>query len=494
MTNELNLLIDGEYRSAGDGATFDSRSPIDGATIGRVASATDDDVETTVRAAQRAFAEWSTTSYAERRRVLLGAAVYLEENASRLRERMAAEVGLPVAFAAMNIAEAAATLREAAAVTSLPTGQVLPSHDPATSNLSMRVPAGVVLAIVPWNAPLILAARSTAIAVAVGNTVIIRPSEEAPYSAGHLLAEALLAAGAPAGTVNVLTSAPGQGARLIRSLIEHPLVRRIVFIGSTIVGRKIAALAGEFLTPAVMELGGKNATIVLEDADLDWAADTILFASLGFGGQICMATDRIIVPEVIADDLTERLVRRVNALAIGDPRDPATFYGPLINSKAVNHFSDLVADAVAHGARALTGDGSADGLYARPVILEGVDRAARLYYEESFAPIVAVHRVPDEAAAVRLANDSEMGLIGSVLSADEGRALRVAGEMHAGAIHVNGASIGDEPHVPFGGIGMSGQGRLGGLESVYAFTEQRTIYVHGARFGLPILKDRIPSR
>lgn len=492
MTAQVQLLIDGEYRDASDGGSFASTSPIDGSVIAAVASATESDIEDAVRAAHRAFQEWSSSSYLHRRRVFLSAADYLEAHADRFTALLTAEVGLPGQFATMNISEAAATLREAAAVTSLPIGEVLPSHDPSTSNLNMRVPAGVVLSIVPWNAPLILAARSTAIAVAVGNTAIIRPSEEAPQTAGHILAEALTAAGAPPGTVNVLTSAPGRGAAVISRLIEHPLVRRVVFIGSTTVGRKIAALAGEYLTPAVMELGGKNATIVLEDADLDAAADTLVFASLGFGGQVCMCTDRIIVPEAVADEFTSRFVARVNSLKIGDPREPDTFYGPLVNSKAVTHYRELVLDALAAGADALSGTGQVDGLYARPVVLGNVPRSARIFHEEAFSPIVAIHRVDSEAEAIRQANDSELGLIGSVLSGDPDRALRVASEMQAGAIHVNGPSIGDEPHVPFGGIGLSGQGRLGGLESVRAFTEQRTLYVHGARYGVPILKS--PAR
>lgn len=488
MPADIKLLIDGEYVDASDGVAFESVSPVDGRTIARVASASHSDVDRAVAAAHHAFEEWSRTSYLERRQVFLDAADYLEQRADEFTELLTAEVGLPVFFARMNIGEAAATLREAASLTSLPIGEVLPSHDPQSSNLNMRVPAGVVLTIVPWNAPLILAARSTAIAVAVGNTAIIRPSEEAPQTAGHLLASALVHAGAPAGVISVLSSAPGQGRETITRLIANPAVRRVVFIGSTDVGRKIAAVAGSHLTPAVMELGGKNASIVLDDVDIDEAANTLVGAAFGFGGQVCMATDRIIVSDRIADELVARLTDRVRALKIGDPRDPQTFYGPLINRKAVDHFRGLVGDAVAHGARLLVGTGETDGLYAEPVVLEDLDQSARLYHEEAFSPVVAVHRVGSEAEAIRLANDSDMGLIGAVLSGDPGHALQIAAEMNAGAVHVNGSSIGDEPHVPFGGIGLSGQGRLGGHESVRAFTEQRTLYLHGARYGIPILR------
>ncbi len=493
MSEDIRLLIDGQYVDASDGGTYESVSPIDGRTIARVASATNNDVDRAVAAAQTAFEEWSGTSYVDRRRVFLDAATYLEQDVDAVTELLAAEVGLPVFFARMNIAEAAATLREAAALTSLPIGEVLPSHDAQSSNLNMRVPAGVVLTIVPWNAPLILAARSTAIAVAVGNTAIIRPSEEAPQTAGHVLASALMHAGAPAGVISVLSSAPGRGRETINRLIANPSVRRVVFIGSTGVGRQIAAVAGSHLTPAIMELGGKNASVVLDDVDLDQAADTVVSAAFGFGGQVCMATDRIIVTDRIADDLIGRVTDRVRALQIGDPRNPTTSYGPLINRKAAEHFRDLVRDALAHGATSLLGDGETDGLYAPPVILEGVSTSARLYYEEAFSPVVAIHRVTSEAEAIRQANDSEMGLIGAVLSSDPGHALQVAAEMTVGAVHVNGSSIGDEPHVPFGGVGLSGQGRLGGQESLRAFTEQRTFYLHGTRHGIPILKGPVAT-
>ena len=483
MTDSVQLLIDGEQAAPADGAYYDCCSPSTSQVAARVAAAGPADAERAVAAAQQAFPSWHRTPYSERRRVLLAAADHLEGAAQRIQASMAVETGATLAWSGMNVAEAAATLREAAGLTSAAIGDVLPAHDGDSTNLSLRVPAGVVLAIVPWNAPLVLAARSLAIALAVGNTVVVRPSEHAPVSAGHVLADALTAAGAPPGVINVVTTSPERAPEVIRALIAHPAVRRVVFIGSTPVGRKIAALAGEHLTPAVLELGGKNPTVVLEDADLDQAADTLLHAAFANTGQVCMATDRVIVARPVLDGLAGRLASRAAALRTGDPRDPATDLGPLINAGGAQRFRDLVSDALALGATALSGTGQTDGLLAEPVVLVGVPDGARLHHEEAFSPVVVLHAADDDADAVRQANDTDFGLIASVLSGDAAHAWRVAEQLHAGAVHVNGSSVGDEPHVPFGGLGLSGYGRLGGVESVRTFTEQRTLYLHGLRLG-----------
>ncbi|TXN29462.1 aldehyde dehydrogenase family protein [Lacisediminihabitans profunda] len=488
MTASLKLLVDGQYVDASNGRTFQKLSPVTGDVIADVAAASLVDVENAIRAASDAFDRWSGTPFTERRRVLLTAADYLESRVGEITDEMASETGSTARWAGMNTAEACATLREAAGLTSTSTGELLPSHDPASSNLSVRVPAGVVLAIVPWNAPLVLAARSVAIALAVGNTVVLRPSEESPNAAGHLLADALMHAGIPSGVINVLTSAPGEGREVIRAAIAHPHVRRVVFIGSTLVGRQLAEVAGNHLTPTVMELGGKNPTIVLDDADLDVAADQLVFSSFANSGQVCMATDRIIASGRIYDELVHRLVARSNGLVVGDPRKTITDLGPLINERAASQFRHLVRDAESTGAVRLTGSGDTDGLYATPVMLAGLSKTAQLFYEEAFSPIVSVQRAIDENDAIRQANDTEFGLIASVLSGDAGHAWNVANRIRAGAVHVNGPSVGDEPHVPFGGVGMSGFGRLGGIDSIRTFTEQRTLYLHGVSLAVPILK------
>lgn len=487
MVQLQDLFIAGQSRPSSSGLRFEDRSPVTGDVYREVAAAGVEDARSAVEAAANAFPAWAATAPDRRRSVLLRAADLLEAESALHRETFALETGSTAAWAGMNVHEAAATLREAAGLTSAPVGELLPSSQPATLNVSRRVPAGVVLAIIPWNAPLVLAARATAIAMAVGNTVVLRPSEEAPITAGFLLADALRRAGLPDGVLNVLStgpgSGPGSGPAPIAAMIEDPRVRRVVFIGSTAVGRRIGELAGRNLVPAVLELGGKNATIVCDDADLEQWVPQLAFASFANSGQICMCTDRIIVHHSRADELTERLAAAAQAMSVGDPRLDATDLGPLINLRAATSFRDLVLDAVDHGADVRSGGPEVDGLYARPTVLANLATSARLYHQESFSPVVSIHPVADDQEALRVANDTEYGLVGSVIAADPARAEGVAAGLHAGAVHVNGPSVGDEPHVAFGGLRASGYGRLSGMESVRTFTDQRTFYLHGRTAG-----------
>lgn len=486
MTRVQDLFIDGEYRPATNGRRFQDLSPISGEVYREVAAAATSDATAAVDAAAGAFRTWSRTSPAERRRVLLRAADLLESEIETHRSMFACETGSVRGWADMNVREAASTLREAAGLTTTAVGELLPSNETGTLNVSSRVPAGVVLAIVPWNAPLILAARSFAIAVALGNTVVIRPSEEAPLAAGFVLADTLRRAGLPVGVVNVVSTGPAEGPQVIAELIADPRVRRVVFIGSTAVGRKIAEIAGRHLTPTVLELGGKNSTIVRADADLDIWVPAIAFSAFANSGQVCMCTDRIIVHRSKAAELADRLAAHAESMVVGDPLDAETDLGPLINSRAAANFRDLVGDAVRCGARLLAGGPETDGSYARPTVISQLPREAALYHREAFSPVVSIHPVADDEEAVAVANDTEYGLVASVVSSDTARAEALAQRVRAGAVHVNGPSIGDEPHVAFGGLGASGFGRLGGQESVRTFTEQRTFYLHdrGGLFGV----------
>ncbi|MET0450982.1 MAG: aldehyde dehydrogenase family protein [Mycobacterium sp.] len=481
MPEDYGLLIDGRRQAAQDHTTFPDISPVTGGTVAHIAAAAEPDGDRAVEAAARALPGWSGASFTHRRAVLLRAADLLEAERDEHRAMFALETGSTAQWADMNVGEAANTLREAAGLASAPIGTILPSHDPAALNLSERRPAGVVLAIVPWNAPLILAARSIAIALAVGNTVVIRPSELAPITAGFLLADVLHRAGLPAGVVNVVTCAPGGGQTLIESMIANPAVRRVVFIGSTPVGRSIARVAGEHLTPSVMELGGKNSTLVLADADLDAVAPMVAMASFANSGQVCMCTDRVLVHHSLADELAQQLSALASTLRVGDPRDRDTGLGPLINDGGVQNFVALVSDALARGGTAMTGGPERDDLYVTPTVLTGVPFDADITTRESFSPVVAIQPVSSDEHAIELANSTEFGLIASVLSTDPTRAQRVARQLNVGAVHINGPSVGDEPHVPFGGVGASGFGRLGGAESVHMFTEQKTLYLHDSR-------------
>jgi len=368
-------------------------------------------------------------------------------------------------------------LREAAAQAYGAVGEVIPSDLPGVLAMGIRQPAGVVGALAPWNAPVILGVRAVAMPLAYGNTVVLKASEECPR-VHAAIARVLVDAGFPAGVVNLIVNDPGDAPDVVDELIAHPAVRRINFTGSTRVGRIIAEKAGRHLKRVLLELGGKAPMVVLDDADLDEAAAAANFGAFFHQGQICMSTERIVVDRSVADDLCGRLADRASALVVGDPREPSTQIGPMINAAAVERVSALVDDARSHGAEVLTG-GSADGLRYAPTVLSGVTPDMRLYGEESFGPVVTVVPVSGIDEAVRVANDTEYGLSGAVFGADVPRAFDVARRLETGICHVNGATVHDEPQMPFGGVKASGFGRFGGRAALEEFTELRWITVGG---------------
>jgi acyl-CoA reductase-like NAD-dependent aldehyde dehydrogenase len=311
--------------------------------------------------------------------------------------------------------------------------------------------------------------------LAYGNTVVLKASEVCPRTHAAVV-RALVDAGLPAGTINLITNAPEDAADVVDELIAHPATRRVNFTGSSKVGRIIAEKAGRHLKRVLLELGGKAPMIVLGDADLDQAAAAASFGAFLHQGQICMSTERIIADRSIAASLTEKLTERASALPVGDPRESGTAIGPLINADAVQRVSGLVEDARAKGARVLSG-GQADGPCFPPTVLAGVTPKMRLYGEESFGPLVAVIEVdgPDEAVAV--ANDTEYGLSAAVFSQNVPAALELAQRIESGICHVNDTTVHDEPQMPFGGVKASGWGRFGGRAALEEFTELRWITV-----------------
>jgi acyl-CoA reductase-like NAD-dependent aldehyde dehydrogenase len=343
----------------------------------------------------------------------------------------------------------------------------------------------VVGALSPWNAPLVLGIRSIAIPLAVGNTVVMKPSEDAPITCGLLLADVLAEAGLPPGALNVVTNDLADAGDVVSALIADPRVRMVNFTGSTDVGRIIGVQAAQHLKPAVLELGGKNPLLVLQDADLDLAVDAAVFGAFMNSGQICMCTDRIIIDRTLVDAFTPRYVERVEALAVGDPADPATIVGPLINQRGARRVSALIKDAASKGAALLTGDGAIEGpngTLIRPVVLTDVRPDMDIYASEIFGPAVVIHPVDSTQAAIDLANDTEYGLTGGVISGDVNAALDVASRVRSGVIHINDQGIADEPMAPFGGVKNSGYGKFGGTAGVESFTEQRWVTIqHSGR-------------
>ncbi|MEV0407172.1 aldehyde dehydrogenase family protein [Actinoallomurus sp. NPDC050550] len=474
MTVKRALLIDGRDVPARSGRTTEDRGPCTGEVYALVAAADAEDVRAAVGAAHAAFPRWAATPPSARRALLMSAADLLESRLAEFSNIMLNETGGTRAWARVNVKVTADQMRQAATAATAPAGHLPATDRTGQWSLAVREPAGVVAAIVPWNAPLILCARTIMVALAVGDTVVLRPSEDAPITSGLFLADVLRDAGLPDGALNVVTNDRDDAPAVIEALIADPRVRRVAFTGSTAVGRIVGRLAGEHLKPAALELGGKNPIIVCEDADLDHAVSAIAYAKFQNSGQVCLAVDRIILNRAIAGEFTTRFVEKAASLRQGDPADPDTVIGPLINERAVERIAALVDDAVGKGARTLLG-GGADGRNYPVTVLDGLTPEMRVYHEETFGPVASLYTVADDDAAVALANDTDYGLTSAVFTRDTARALSIARRLRHGSAHVNAHTIQEEPQAPIGGIKDSGFGAFGGPQEIDFFTEARWI-------------------
>jgi acyl-CoA reductase-like NAD-dependent aldehyde dehydrogenase len=474
------LLIGGEWVPAGEGRTYLKADPFTGAVVTEAAAASRADAHAAADAAGAAFAAWSATPPAERRALLTAAGDLLEQRAQEIAATMTAEVGATFGWGIFNCTLAAGILRYAAGQAHEVGGELIPSDIPGVTAMGVRQPAGVVVGIAPWNAPVILATRAVATPLAFGNTVVLKASEECPRTHAAVV-RALVDAGVPAGAINLITNDPADAAGVVEELIAHPAVRRITFTGSTKVGKIIAKTAAEHLKRTLLELGGKAPMVVLADADLDEAANAASFGAFMNAGQICMSTERLVVDRSVVDALADKLADRAGALTVGDPRDGETQIGPVVNAAAAERIGAMIEDARAKGARILVG-GAADGLLLRPTVVVGVTPAMRLYAEESFGPVVTVVAVDDVDEAVRVANDTDYGLSAAVFGRDVPAATAVARRIESGIVHVNSSTVQDEPQMPFGGVKASGWGRFGGHASLDEFTELRWMSIQdGAR-------------
>ena len=474
----VSMLIKGVEVQARNGATFERRNPLDGTVASRAPAATVEDAVAAVDAAAAAFPVWSAMGPGERRALLTKAAHALEAKAEAFAAAMAAETGASGIWAGFNVHLAAAGLIEAAALTTQIGGELIPSDVPGSLAMGVRQPAGVVLGLAPWNAPVILAVRAIALPLACGNTVVLKGSEICPATHGLIIA-ALQEAGLPRGTVNFVTNAPADAAQVVEAMIAHPKVRRVNFTGSTRVGRIIAETCARHLKPAVLELGGKAPLVVLDDADIEAAAHAAAFGAFANSGQICMSTERIIVDERVADAFVERLGERARALPLGDPRKGPVVLGSVVDMSTVERCNALVDDALAKGAKLVCG-GKAESTLMPATLLDHVTPEMRIYHDESFGPVKGIVRVRGEDAAIACANDNAYGLSSAVFSRDTARAWNVAQRIESGICHINGPTVHDEAQMPFGGVKESGFGRFGGKAGIAEFTELRWITMQTA--------------
>ncbi|MGW1562642.1 aldehyde dehydrogenase [Streptomyces sp. NPDC002144] len=483
-TPTCDLFIDGRRVAAEAERYIDTTEALTGKPIARVAAASAADARRAVDAAAAALPAWSGLPPARRREVLERAAALLEARADDISAVMGTEMGATRPWCMFNAHVAKGMLAEAAAQAYSAVGEVIPSDVPGLTALGIRQPAGVVVGIAPWNAPLILGVRAIAMPLVYGNTVVLKASEQTPLTQTAIV-EVLHEAGVPAGAVNLITNAPEDAAEVVEALVAHPSTARVNFTGSTRVGRIIGELAGRHLKRVVLELGGKAPLLVLPDADLEAAAAATSFGAFMNQGQICMSTERVIVDSSVADEFSRRLADRAAKLVVGPPDDPSSQIGPLVNAQGRDHLLALVEDARARGAQVLTG-GDADGLYVQPTVLRGVTPQMRIYTEESFGPVASIIEADGIDDAVAKANDSEYGLSAAVFGRDGGVALDVARRIRSGICHINGATVHDEPQMPFGGVGASGFGRFGSKAALEEFTELRWVTIQSGERHYPI--------
>jgi aldehyde dehydrogenase (NAD+) len=474
MVKEFKMYIDGEWISPSDGEFYDDFNPYTGEVFARVASGKRGDAKRAVEAASAAFPAWSHSLPSERQRLFLKAADVLEKKKDEVITVLAEETGCTFGFAMFQASFTPGLLREAAAQAHQTNGEIIPSDLPGAFYMAIRQPVGVVAGIGPWNAPLILSLRSICMPIAYGNTTVLKPSTESSVAGGVLIAEVFHQAGFPKGVLNLVTNGPGRSGEIGDEFIENPKVRRITMTGSSAVGRQLAEKAGRHLKRVALELGGQNPMIILQDADIDYAVNAAAFGAFLHQGQICMSTRRIIIEKPIAASFIKKFVKKVSGFKVGNPKDPETIIGPIINKHQLEDIRKSVEAAVRDGAKVLCG-AKTEGLCYYPTVLTDVKQGTPFCYEETFGPVVSIIEVEDEEQAISIANETPYGLSAAIITRDFNKGLAIAERTESGIVHINDQTVHDEPQVPFGGIKDSGWGRFGGRAGLEEFTELRWI-------------------
>lgn len=480
--SELALqYIDGEWRSGSGSWDIVDFNPYNGDKLASITVATTAEVDQAYRAAERAQTAWAGTNPYARRLVFERALKVVEDREAEITEAIIAELGGTYLKAGFELALTKDMLRQSMQLALHPEGRILPSPVDGKENRLYRKPVGVVGVISPFNFPLFLGLKSIAPALALGNAVVLKPHQNTPVVGGTLIASVFEEAGLPAGLFNVVIT---DIAEIGDSFIEHPVPKVISFTGSDHVGRHVATVAASHFKRTVLEMGGNSALVVLDDADLDYAVDAAVFSRFAHQGQVCMAANRVLVDRSVEEEFTRKFVAKTASLTVGDPADPATQIGPLINTLQAERITTEVAQAIEAGATALL-LGEADGAVVSPTVLGDIPADAAILRRELFGPVVLVVPFDGEDEAVRIANDTPFGLSGAVHTRDIERGVRFAQRVETGMMHVNDGTIADEPIVPFGGEKASGVGRLNGDATVDAFTTVQWISIQHGRSRFP---------